>query len=76
MLDSTPFSQAAVSVKISNLPICFCSFGLSCPALQKGARCSSVVRAFAHGAMGPRIDPSWGGPIELFLVQASAPRQV
>ena len=23
-----------------------------------GARCSSVVRAFAHGAMGHRIDPS------------------
>ena len=21
--------------------------------------CSSVVRAFAHGAMGRRIDPSW-----------------
>ena len=34
----------------------------------RGARCSSVVRAFAHGAMGRRIDPSWGGPIELFLV--------
>ena len=40
------------------------------------ARCSSVVRAFAHGAMGRRIDPSWGAPIELFLVPASAPRQV
>ena len=24
-----------------------------------GAICSSVVRAFAHGAMGHRIDPSW-----------------
>ena len=24
-----------------------------------GARCSSVVRAFAHSAMGRRIDPSW-----------------
>ena len=24
-----------------------------------GARCSSVVRAFAHGAKGRRIDPSW-----------------
>ena len=24
-----------------------------------GARCSSVERAFAHGAMGRRIDPSW-----------------
>ena len=32
-----------------------------------------LVRAFAHGAMGRRIDPSWGGPIELFLVPASAP---
>ena len=27
-----------------------------------------MVRAFAHGAMGHRIDLSWGGPIELFLV--------
>ena len=25
-----------------------------------------MVRAFAHGAMGCQIDPSWGGPIELF----------
>ena len=33
-------------------------------------------RAFAHGAMVRRIDPSWGGPIELFLVPASAPRLV
>ena len=23
-----------------------------------------MVRAFAHGAMGHRIDHSWGGPIE------------
>ena len=43
---------------------------------RRGARCSSVVKAFAHGAMGRRIDPSWGGPIELFLVPASAPRLV
>ena len=41
-----------------------------------GARCSSVVRAFAQGAMGRRIDPSLGGPIELFLIPASAPRLV
>ena len=26
-----------------------------------------MVRAFADGVMGRRIDPSWGGPIELFL---------
>ena len=24
-----------------------------------GARCSSVVRTFVHGAMGCRIDPLW-----------------
>ena len=41
---------------------------------DRGARCSSVVRAFAHGSMGRRIDPSLGGPIELFLVPANAPR--
>ena len=29
-----------------------------------------MVRAFAKGAMGRRIDPSWSGPIELFLVPA------
>ena len=40
----------------------------------EGARCSSVVKAFAHGVMGRQIDPSWGGPIELF--PASAPRLV
>ena len=34
--------------------------------LTTGARCNSVVRAFAYGAMGRRIDSSWGGPIELF----------
>ena len=28
--------------------------------LPRGARCSSVVRAFTHGAMGHRIDPSLG----------------
>ena len=39
-------------------------------------RCSSVIRVFAHGAMGHRIDPSWGGPIEVFLVPASAPQLV
>ena len=29
------FNQAAVSNKISNLLICFCSFDLSCPILEK-----------------------------------------
>ena len=32
-----------------------------------------MVRAFAHGAMGRRIDPLLGGPIELFLILSSAP---
>ena len=36
----------------------------------------SFIQAFRHGAMGRRIDPSWGGPVELFLVPASAPRLV
>ena len=26
---------------------------------DNGARCSSMVRAFAHGVMGHQIDPSW-----------------
>ena len=43
---------------------------------REGVRCSSMVRAFTHGAMGRRIYPSWGGPIELFLVPASDPRLV
>ena len=35
-----------------------------------------MVRAFSHGAIGHRIDRSWGGPTELFLVPASAPQLV
>ena len=35
-----------------------------------------MVRAFAIDAMGRRIDPSWGGRVELFLAPASAPRLV
>ena len=35
-----------------------------------------MVRAFAHGVMGRRIDHLWGEPIELFLVPASVPRLV
>ena len=39
-------------------------FKYACPGhkrllRQSGARRSSVVRAFAHGAMGRWIDPSW-----------------
>ena len=35
-----------------------------------------LLTAFAHGAIGRWIDPSWGGPIELFPVPASAPQLV
>ena len=31
-----------------------------------------MVSAFTHGAMGRRIDPSWSGPIEQFLIPVSA----
>ena len=30
---------------------------------------SSVVRAFAHGAVGRRIDPSWVDPLSYFSFQ-------
>ena len=43
---------------------------------SRGARCSSLVRVFTHGAMGRRIDPSWDGLIEVFLVPASVPQLV
>ena len=41
-----------------------CPVGLSqkrnmCAFQWSGTRCSSVVRALAHGAMRHRIDPSW-----------------
>ena len=53
-----------------------CHMGYACQTHLTTARCSSVVRAFAHGAMGRLIDPSCGGLIELFLVPANAPRLV
>ena len=34
-----------------------------------GARCSSVVRAFIHGAMGHWIDPSWWTYLSYFSFQ-------
>ena len=39
-------------------PLSYFSFQPVLPRLV-GVRCSSVVRAFAHGATGRRIDPSW-----------------
>ena len=47
--------------------------------VSKETRCRHIgysLRLTTHGAMDRRIDPSWGGPIELFLVPASAPRLV
>ena len=50
--------------------------GGAAATLLKASHRYLMERAFAHGAMGRRIDPSWGGPIELFLVLASDPRLV
>ena len=47
--------------------------------LRKAPSLSRVLFIMLHYClftMGRRIDPSWGGPIELFLVPASAPRLV
>ena len=45
------------------------------PILHGGVRCrcGKSVRSWCDSR---RIDPSWGGPIGLFLVPASAPRLV
>ena len=47
---------------LDRVDICFCHY-LSLYAFIylfiDGARCSSVVRSFAHDAMGCRVDPSW-----------------
>ena len=42
---------------------------------QHGARYSSVVRAFAHRVRWVIGSILLGGPIELFLIPASAPPQ-
>ena len=76
--------QTCVFLTFSNKDIVLCWYPAMLPSrvmkrqtlLLSGARCSSVVRVFAHGAMGRRIDPSWGGPIELFLVPVSDLRLV
>ena len=50
---------------------CNMGHGLCYPSVEWWQRVFSL--AFAHGAMGRWIDPSWGEPIELFLVPTSAP---
>ena len=67
--------KTAVKLPKSNLGYFDHAFLCGGLLLHGGVRCSSVVRVFAHGAMGRQIDPSWSGPIELFLVPASAPRR-
>ena len=49
-----PFS---LGFRIICILVCVCVTSVG--FILAGARCSSVVRAFAHGAMGRRIDPSW-----------------
>ena len=39
--------------------VCACFYKIPPLHIDIGVRCSSVVRAFAYGAMGRRIDPSW-----------------
>ena len=71
--------SASASACLTCMPavsICSHRVCISLLLLLQGARCSSVVRAFAHGAMGRRIDPSSDGPIELFLVPAIDSRLV
>ena len=64
-------------VRLMNRIMLFSTLSLSCILKQKlGARYSSMVRVFVHGAMGHYINPSYSGPIELFRVPASAPRLV
>ena len=48
---ATPFVLGDWHIRLSQLLLKF--------SLHKGTRRSSMVRAFAHGAMGRRIDPSW-----------------
>ena len=57
-LSKTEFSDLSINQLISLTTLrsnMCCAF----QALRR-ARCSPVVRAFACGAMGRRIDPSWG----------------
>ena len=40
--------------------VCICMYEcMYVCSTEEGVRCSSVVRTFANGAMGHRVDPSW-----------------
>ena len=66
-LRSTEYQAGAQSTGLSAHSTQFvvaCMWALSCklsifPYKSSGAMFSSVVRAFGHGAMSRRIDPSW-----------------
>ena len=47
----------------------FCLYGIE----HSTARLATLIK---YIYMGRQIDPSWGEPIELFLVPASVPRMV
>ena len=73
--DATAKAALDKDVALMNRPYTDFKQGINL-CMSAGARCSSVVRTFTHGAIGRRINPSWGGPIELFLIPASAPQLV
>ena len=71
-----PAWQVMVILSLDTKSQFFSLLSFNIYSFRWGARCSSVVSTFAHGTMSRLIDPSWGGPIELFLVPASTPRLV
>ena len=74
----------SVSLSLFLYPfLCFClsmnPFLLFSSSLNTIRCCYNLYQVksiIARGAVGRRIDPSWGGPIQLFLVPASASRLV
>ena len=67
--------QTGLSLLLSENEIFYCMYTPNIIDITKFFN-RLVIRAFTHGAMGCRIDPSWSGPIELFLILASAPQLV
>ena len=70
--------QTCVFLTFSNKDIVLCWYPAMLPSrvmkrqtlLLSGARCSSVVRAFAHGSMGRRIDLHGVDPLSYFSFQS------
>ena len=59
--------RSYLSRSIGSIPRGVHPLSYLCHSIQCSTTGSSVVRAFAHGAMGRRIDPSWGGLTEILL---------